>query len=206
MKLFPELKPEIDIRDAQAVLGYPRHYVVDEPVRNLIEASKREMEQVVKPAGKYAELSVELSEEEVRLSSVPEISFKSRKLARHLEGSTGAYLFVVTIGMEAEQLIKTYFEKGELTRAIIFDAVASAFAEGTAEAAFRFLEKEARSGGFVLTARYSPGYGDFQLENQKIFFKILKPEEIGVYLTDGYMMVPRKSITAICGKKPLTNQ
>lgn len=206
MNLFPDLHPEFDIKEAQTVLGYPRHYVVDEPVRHLIELSRQEMEQIIKPAGKYVELQVELDEESVKLSSVPEISFQSSKLARHLRGSTGAYLFVVTIGLEAEEMVKTYFEKGELTRAMVLDAVASAFAEGTAEAAYRYLQEQAAGEGYELTSRYSPGYGDFSLENQAAFFQLLKPEEIGVYLTDGYMMIPRKSITAICGKKPLTNK
>ncbi|MFQ7401032.1 MAG: vitamin B12 dependent-methionine synthase activation domain-containing protein, partial [Neglectibacter sp.] len=51
-----------------------------------------------------------------------------------------------------------------------------------------------------LRPRYSPGYGDFSLENQRFFFDSLEiTKRIGVFLTDSFLMIPCKSITAVLG-------
>jgi len=47
--------------------------------------------------------------------------------------------------------------------------------------------------------RFSPGYGDLSLENQKLFFKALELEKMGMKLTESLMMFPEKSVTAIAG-------
>ena len=58
----------------------------------------------------------------------------------------------------------------------------------------------AKKEGFNLTKmRFSPGFGDLSLENQKQFFKALELEKIGLRLTDSLMIVPEKSVTAIVG-------
>lgn len=51
------------------------------------------------------------------------------------------------------------------------------------------------------TRRFSPGYGDFPLEAQREIFQILRPEKIGMTLTDSLMMTPSKSVTALFGLK-----
>ena len=53
--------------------------------------------------------------------------------------------------------------------------------------------------GFVMKMRFSPGYGDWALTNQKNFFTITGADEIGMSLSSAMMLMPRKSITAIIG-------
>lgn len=51
-----------------------------------------------------------------------------------------------------------------------------------------------------LRPRFSPGYGDFRLSCQQFFFDALEiSKRIGVYLTESFLMVPFKSITAVIG-------
>ena len=47
--------------------------------------------------------------------------------------------------------------------------------------------------------RFSPGYGDWPLEQQPEMVRLAESEKIGVHLSDASMLVPRKSITAIIG-------
>lgn len=47
--------------------------------------------------------------------------------------------------------------------------------------------------------RYSPGYGDLPLTNQKIIFDILNLERLGLRITERFMLVPEKSVIAIAG-------
>ena len=47
--------------------------------------------------------------------------------------------------------------------------------------------------------RYSPGYGDLELYNQDIFYRLLNLENWGVEITENYMLIPEKTVTAIVG-------
>ncbi|MBR4376039.1 MAG: methionine synthase, partial [Spirochaetia bacterium] len=46
---------------------------------------------------------------------------------------------------------------------------------------------------------FSPGYGDFDLKNQRIFYSLLHLEQFGIHLTESYMLVPEKSVIAMTG-------
>jgi len=51
--------------------------------------------------------------------------------------------------------------------------------------------------------RYSFGYPACpRLEDQEALFKLLRPEEIGVELTDGFMMDPEASVSALVFHHP----
>ena len=57
-----------------------------------------------------------------------------------------------------------------------------------------------RGKGLHARPRFSPGYGDFPLEVQRDFERILEmPKTIGVTLSDSLLMTPTKSITAVIG-------
>ena len=54
--------------------------------------------------------------------------------------------------------------------------------------------------GQSLRPRFSPGFSDFTLEYQKLFMDVLRLDKtIGIHLTDGGIMLPEKSVTAIIG-------
>jgi len=64
------------------------------------------------------------------------------------------------------------------------------------------LEAEARAAlapGETLRPRRSPGYGDLPLElSREIIEKLDATKRIGVSLTESLLLVPSKSVTAIC--------
>ena len=47
--------------------------------------------------------------------------------------------------------------------------------------------------------RFSPGYGDWPIDQQPELIRLAKAGEIGVSLSSSMMLIPRKSITAIIG-------
>ena len=58
---------------------------------------------------------------------------------------------------------------------------------------------EPRKGGARLRPRRSPGYGDMPLEmSREILEKLDATKRLGVSLTDSLLLVPSKSVTAIC--------
>lgn len=126
-----------------------------------------------------------------------------RSSSKGLEGSTfvdpssPCAAAVCTIGSALEAYVADLLDRGERTRAVITDAVASAMAEALAEACDRRICRATRADGMHPGRRRSPGYGAWPLEEQRIIFAFLEPSSIGVTLTDRAMMVPRKSISFV---------
>ena len=60
----------------------------------------------------------------------------------------------------------------------------------------------AKKQGYAPTWRFSPGYGNWPLEIQPQLGKIIKTEQIGLQVTENFLLFPRKSVTAIIGLMP----
>jgi len=61
------------------------------------------------------------------------------------------------------------------------------------------LRKEVEAEGKKLLPRWSPGYGDKPLSlSRTILEKLDAPKRIGVSITDSDLLVPLKSVTAVC--------
>ena len=114
-----------------------------------------------------------------------------------LSGCEQVILMAATLGTEAEALIRRT-QKRDMADAVILDAAGSAAIENVcdnlcADLAAYFSPRH-------LTGRFSPGYGDLPLSDQKTIFRILSLDRrIGVNLTEGGLMIPQKSVTAFVG-------
>ena len=52
----------------------------------------------------------------------------------------------------------------------------------------------------ILNRRFSPGYGDLPIETQAKFLAVTDAtKRVGINLSDSFLMIPRKSVTAIIG-------
>ncbi len=137
----------------------------------------------------YVKSGVVVENDTVRLDFM---EMKSTKLAAFLNGCKEVYVFAATMGMRADMLVNRYL-KTEASKGVIFNAACVALEEAFCD----------RLNGYLLgvdasSRRFSPGYGDLSLEYQKELLKYLDAErKIGVSLTDGCLMVPTKTVTAI---------
>ena len=124
-------------------------------------------------------------------------------------------LFVVTAGEGISRIAQKFKEKGEYLKSHSISAIALETAEALAE----YLHKQIREWwGFpdiegitneeLVKAkyrgrRYSFGYPACpDLSDQEKLFALLKPKQIGVQLTDGFMMDPEASVSAIVFHHP----
>ncbi|OGG46656.1 MAG: methionine synthase [Candidatus Handelsmanbacteria bacterium RIFCSPLOWO2_12_FULL_64_10] len=124
-------------------------------------------------------------------------------------------LFVTTAGEGIRELAEEAKQKGEYFRSHALQALALETAEAAAEwlharlrAAWGFPDPEdlPRQGLFQARyrgKRYSFGYPACpDLESQAGLFQLLRPEEIGVQLTEGFMMDPEASVSALVFHHP----
>lgn len=125
--------------------------------------------------------------------------FVSESLAAHLAGCEEVCLLGCTIGFGIDRQIKKYGLTDSALSAAI-QAVSAAYIESYADLCEAKIKDYAKTKGLYLRPRYSPGYGDLALENQKAFFDLIDlSKRTGITLTDNYMMMPGKSITAFIG-------
>ena len=122
----------------------------------------------------------------------------SGSLAKHLHGCQEACLMCGTIGTEFDTFIRKAAAISGAD-ALIAQAIGTAAIENLMDCAECEIRKELKSGEH-LTARYSPGYGDFPLTAQRTILRLLDASRrTGISLTDTLLMVPSKSVSAVAG-------
>jgi len=102
---------------------------------------------------------------------------------------------LVTIGPKLEEAVGRYKDAGDLSQALLLDSYGSAAAEAAAEAAEAIVRAKVGESGLKCSPRFSPGYAGWNVAEQKWVFAALHGDALGVRLTEGCMLVPRKSIT-----------
>lgn len=121
-------------------------------------------------------------------SEPPEFLLKEPYLS-YLEGSTGVILAVMTLGGEVDKKIKL-LQRTDVSKAVIYDAAASAYLEFLSDEYEKSLDEN-------LSYRFCPGYGGSDVTDLKHVFDILKPEKIGVTLSEAFYILPAKSMAGI---------
>ena len=150
------------------------------------------------PKGSYA--IYDYVEPEIRFTN-GSYALSGNKVVEHLAGSVKVAVIAVTVGEDVEQRIEMLFDSGEYTKAILMDAAATAAVEQAADSLCAFIADKASKEGLFMSKRFSPGYGDWALENQADILELSGGKDIGIDITTAFMLKPRKSITAVIGFK-----
>ena len=109
---------------------------------------------------------------------------------KYLEGSTGYLIVGSTLGIEIDRLEKIY-QKTDMTKALVFDCVASAYIEELSDEYESNLRDD-------LNYRFCPGYQNTSFLDNQIISKILNaPKYLGITFLDSSLMVPLKSMMGI---------
>lgn len=128
------------------------------------------------------------------------LSFESAQLARFLRDCREAALMGATAGSPIMEAIVRKTKEDQLTAAVTYDATASEMVDAALDWIMDYINRQlTREGKHLLPRRFSAGYGDFALENQKRIHRKLQLKKIGVTLTPSFLMIPEKSVTAISG-------
>jgi hypothetical protein len=130
------------------------------------------------------------------------IIFESDAIARLLAQCEKVAVFVLTIGSQLEDMVGWLANKGLIIEAYVLDAIGSNFAEKLADSVESKIREVARTQGYCISRRFSPGHCDWDISQQRGVFRAVGDDSVGVQLTDSYLMVPQKSISGIMGIGP----
>ena len=123
---------------------------------------------------------------------------QSRDLDHHLRHCREGILYAVTLGPEADRLLRRWSAQS-MAKAAVGQAVCAAWLDDLCAAYCATLEQDLAPGEY-LTPPFSPGYGDWDLAAQQtVLDRLHPPKRLGLSLTGGGMLVPEKSVTALVG-------
>ena len=169
----------------------------DETIKKLILECMEELKNTVRPRSLWRRFPLVFADEGNLCFAGMEA--ESWHLAKNLTNCGEVLLFAATLGAEADVLIKRY-SKTDMAKAVVLQAAAAAMLEYYCDMRQKEIAEELRKEGKHLRPRFSPGYGDFSIEHQKHILLALEcGKKIGLSMTDGFMLTPAKSITAVIG-------
>ncbi len=172
-------KVEVDPKRILRLIGYKKKaQEIKEPIKQLIEEEKKKLDNLLLPASLYTILDYEQTNKHPIFNNAEKVA-----------------LCICTIGPELEKEINALMAKNEMLRALILDSFGSEAAEAVAIQSDRVLTEKARHLDLWPSKRFSPGYGQWDIKEQRYVFTVLPGKDIGVNLTDSFMMIPRKSVS-----------
>ena len=188
---------DVNRNEIYRYLGY-RGITPTPEVEEKVEKCVRKLQEAVSPRSFYRffPLETEAKSEVLRFAG---ITVESEGLARNLRGCSEICMMAATIGPGVDLLIRRA-EVVNMADAVIYQAAGAAMAESFVDAVNESIRGQALERGLFCRPRFSPGYGDFSLEHQRDFSRILEmPKTVGITLADSLLMSPSKSVTAVIG-------
>lgn len=183
------------IKEAVRYLGYGRH-AIDERTLELIHSSFEELEQVADVRFIYRIFEISfLAKDELVLGN---LKINSKNLYKNLQGCKQAIVLGITLGAGVDRLLKRY-SLTDMSYVVVLQACAAALLEAHCDKV-EMIAKGQLGENLYFRPRFSPGYGDFSILHQKELLQMIDASKrIGLTMTEGYMLTPTKSVTALIG-------
>ncbi|MGB5216662.1 MAG: hypothetical protein WBN66_00045 [Smithella sp.] len=163
------------------------------------DAFIQEASAVISLQGMFLRLKIRQNEgEKILLSG--DLTFNSKKLSVFLRDCREVILMGATAGQAVMAAIQEKTGRNDLAAAVIYDATASETVDAGLDWIMHYVNQQLRrEGKTLLPRRFSAGYADFTLENQKIIYEKLQMEKFGVKINSSFILHPEKSVTAVGG-------
>ena len=196
---------EIDKKQVCHYTGYEGDYKLSARISSLIDDYAEHAHHLINPSYSYIIRNVEWARGSIAFIE-DSIIFKSRVIAQLLENCHQVAGFLVTIGEYLEETAYQLAKDGCMLQATVLDAIGSDAVEKLAEFLQDRIREAANAEGLVTSQRFSPGYCDWNIGQQRMLFWALKGNTLGIRLTGECLMVPQKSISGIIGIGPSSDK
>ncbi|HRZ96169.1 MAG TPA: vitamin B12 dependent-methionine synthase activation domain-containing protein [Paludibacter sp.] len=122
-----------------------------------------------------------------------------RQICGYIKEAEKVALFLCTAGEEFTRMTNALNEQGDIMEAYLLDAIGSLSVENAMDKIQIELKQILHPDHFKISNRYSPGYCNWPLTDQKALFDLLGENSIGIALSESFLMTPRKSVSGIIG-------
>ena len=128
------------------------------------------------------------------------------QVTHQLSGAQRVIAAVCTIGPELEESFAQFFAEDPLY-ALALDGLGNAAVECLSQQVCTDIAEQSKQEGLQASAPLSPGSPEWPVEvGQPQIFKLLNPSKVGIELTSGGMMIPKKSVSFVVGLGPEMSQ
>lgn len=200
IKLFRHIRPQYNINLILARLGYKRGFTEYAPeVEAWLMHLVKQCESLCDIATAYGTMGIATNENGVIILKDGTV-LKGRALSQLLSRSDEVVLMASTAGSRITEAISSMMKEGRASEAVVLDAAASEIADAGLDFLMDYIRTQLMKLGRTLTQmRFSPGYGDFVLEQQRDFARLLEIEKLNISITDSCLLLPEKSVMAVAG-------
>ena len=189
---------EIDKKQVCHYIGYDDNYKLSARMSSLVDDCAKHAHQLINPLYSYIIKDVEWARGSIAFIE-DSIIFKSQVVVQLLEQCQQVAIFLVTIDKYLEETAWKLSRDGLILQATVLDAVGSSAVEKAADSVQDKIREIAETEGLVTSQRFSPGYCDWNIGQQRMLFHALTGHTLGVRLTGECLMIPQKSISGIVG-------
>ncbi|MCT4591395.1 MAG: hypothetical protein N4A71_26480 [Carboxylicivirga sp.] len=116
-----------------------------------------------------------------------------------LQKASAVALFACSAGEGISQLSKQLMDAGDLMEGYIADTAGSVIVERAMDRVQEQLKTDMARHGTQISNRYSPGYCDWNVQEQHQLFSFLPSNFCGISLTESALMEPVKSVSGMIG-------
>jgi len=200
VKVIRSIKPVYNKDLIMSRLGYDKYRT------NLSAETMREIERLIKKTENIMDITAAYRISGITQIIPPQIILEDgtilsgQKLSELLKNSRQALIMGATGGTKVIELIERLQQEGKMSEAVVIDAAASEITDSALDFVMAMVEQYLRPKGMFLTKmRFSPGYGDFDILQQKEFYRLLNARDLGIMINEACLLIPEKSVFAIAG-------
>ncbi len=193
-----DIEVDIDKSELYKYMGYENGSKPRGRVVSLIDEYTENAPSLIQPSYSYTVKDIELVHGSLVVVEDMAV-LQSKTLAGLLEHCEKVAVFIAIIDDYLENMSKRLVKNGLMLQASCLDAIGSVAVQSVADSVRDRIERVASREYLVLSRRLSPGWCDWDTEQQRAIFQAVDGGSIGVRLTDGCLMIPQKSVSGIIG-------
>lgn len=157
-----------------------------------------EAQSLAEPRVAYEVLRVkEVGERRMVLEGDWVLELEAQSPCLDLRGVQKVAALAGTIGPRLEERVSELFSRGERLKAVVLDGVGSAMVDSLMDRAWERIGEMASQEGLELSGPLSPGMPGLPIELQREVVERVPAGAIGLGITRGGVLVPRKSFTCL---------
>ncbi|MBQ9370410.1 MAG: hypothetical protein IJU10_04995 [Clostridia bacterium] len=183
------------IKDALRYLGAKER---DPEAENLLRRVYDGNADVFAPRAVYGLYEITSYSPEIKLKDYA-FPLVGESIRRHLAGASYALFAAFTLGIAVDKRVRE-LSLARPSESVALNAIASSYAERIADEMLLEERRKIEADGYKTNFRFCPGYGDLPLHtNEEIALALNAQKKIGLTVTEGGLLLPRKSIVGIVG-------
>ena len=171
------IQPTIENDKLAKLLGGQKKKRLPKSISRKVRTARQKLKKLIKPSLHYRIVKPSVTDNAaVQLNET--VEFTSAKLAQTLKNAEKMVCFVGTIGNDVENEINRLLGNQKLADAYILDSMGSVAVENMIDRFQELMENRFSAEDRTVTLRFSPGYCDWPVTQQKKLFNIFDPKQL----------------------------